>query len=119
MASNMRWHGEEVKREVHKGVAKNLDQAAQFWKRYAQLKLGRLTVSRAGEFLGMAGRSLKRGIEWQKVSQLIRRVGTNVTRKGFSYAKFWELHKTAPRPWMTRTNKETRNQLARIMGKKI
>jgi len=138
----VKWHGEKVERMVLHGVSKNLDKAAMFWVRFAQQRLGVPNISSPGDYPGKDGGHLRKNIAWEPVSQLVRRVGTNV-----EYGKFLELgtkaHKIKiktkkmlsdgvqafgkvvnhpgfkPRPWMRLTNNLTRTKLAKIIGRKI
>ena len=116
MADNVKWYGDKVEKQVFDGISKNLDQAAMFWTRYAKRKVSNAAKSRPMDYPGKQSGHLRRNIVHEKVEDLVRRVGTNVL-----YGKFLELGTKVmqKRPWMTRTNKETRTQLARIIGKKI
>jgi len=112
----MKWHGEKVERMILKGVSKNLDRAAMEWVRFAQQRLSVAQVSRPMDYPGKDMGQLRRNIAWEKASELVRRVGTNVL-----YGRFLELGTKfmQKRPWMTLTNNLTRTKLAKIIGRKI
>ena len=132
----MKWHGERVERMILHGVSKNLDKAAMFWVRFAQQRMGVTQISSPGNYPGKDSGHLRKNIAWEPVSQLVRRVGTNV-----EYGKYLEFGATIkaktkkvltdgknffgkkvtikPRPWMTLTNNLTRTKLAKIIGRKI
>jgi len=124
----LRWHGKSCKRSIDKAVFKAMVQCAVVMTNYAKEKMSRsqptsgaglrktgLNPSRPGEFpkkvTGQARRSVARD---ERKADMEVRVGTNI-----DYLRDLELgtSKTRPRPWLSRTWKETFSTMKALLKK--
>ena len=119
----MKWHGEKVQRKISGTMQDRLDACAMLWDGYAKQRLnqqvnrGGGNPSAPGGYPAMVTSHLRRNVMWERLSgKLAVRVGTNV-----KYGKYLELgtRRMAKRPWMTLTNRQTKDRMRRILGRKM
>lgn len=123
------WYGDKVYQEISEQVIKNLDAAAiyltskvkqninesQPYKKYGKFRKG-LDPSKPGEFAKKVSGFLQKSIAWERESDNIRRVGSNV-----KYGKYLEFgtSKMGARPSLNKTLADEQEQLMKILHKGI